>query len=78
MPETTTTSPAATPGATPRYASPTDVATHGRYTIRRDPGDTRPLYRFAGRITADGSSGCARSPAATTSTPGGSVRGRSA
>ncbi|MBL7498635.1 glutathione S-transferase C-terminal domain-containing protein [Frankia sp. CNm7] len=42
---------------TPVYASPTDVQTYGAYTIRRDPGDTRPLYRFTGRITADGSSG---------------------
>ncbi|WP_261554608.1 glutathione S-transferase C-terminal domain-containing protein [Frankia tisae] len=46
----------------PVYASPTDVATYGEYTIRRDPGDTRPLYRFTGRITADGSSGFLAEP----------------
>ncbi|MBL7491033.1 glutathione S-transferase C-terminal domain-containing protein [Frankia sp. AgB1.9] len=46
----------------PAYASPTDVATHGPYTIRRDPADTRPLYRFTGRITADGSSGFPAEP----------------
>ncbi len=44
------------------YASPTDVATHGAYTIRRDPADPRPLYRFTGRITADGSSGYRAEP----------------
>jgi len=37
------------------YASPVDVDTHGAYTIDRRPGDTRPLYRFEGRITDDGS-----------------------
>lgn len=46
----------------PRYASPVDVETFGPYTIKRTPGDTRPLYRFAGRITADGSSGLPAEP----------------
>ncbi|MGC5247401.1 glutathione S-transferase C-terminal domain-containing protein [Gordonia sp. DT219] len=39
----------------PNYASPADTATYGEYTIVREPGDTRPLYRFTGRISADGS-----------------------
>ena len=37
------------------FASPTDTSTFGEYAIRRDPGDTRPLYRFEGRISNDGS-----------------------
>jgi putative glutathione S-transferase len=45
-----------------RYASPVDVATYGEYRIVRSPGDARPLYRFAGRITADGSSGFRAEP----------------
>lgn len=44
------------------YASPVDAETFGDYTIRRDPGDTRPLYRFTGRITEDGSSGYPAEP----------------
>ncbi len=44
------------------YASPTDVATYGEYTIKQDPADPRPLYRFTGRITADGSSGYRAEP----------------
>jgi glutathionyl-hydroquinone reductase len=39
------------------YASPVNVEEHGEYRVRREPGDTRPVYRFTGRITADGSSG---------------------
>ncbi|MBI4934605.1 MAG: glutathione S-transferase C-terminal domain-containing protein [Actinobacteria bacterium] len=39
------------------FASPTDVDRYGEYRITREPGDDRPLYRFNGRITADGSSG---------------------
>lgn len=39
---------------TPRYASPADPTVHGGYRIVRPPGDDRPLYRFTGRITADG------------------------
>jgi glutathionyl-hydroquinone reductase len=44
----------------PVYASPTDVTAYGEYTIKRD--DSRPLYRFGGRITADGSSGYRAEP----------------
>lgn len=43
--------------ADPRFASPVDTSAHGEYRILRVAGDTRPLYRFTGRITADGSSG---------------------
>jgi glutathionyl-hydroquinone reductase len=46
----------------PRYASPADVERFGPYTIKREPGDIRPLYRFTGRITADGSSGFPAEP----------------
>jgi putative glutathione S-transferase len=42
---------------TPEYASPIDLATYGEYAIKQQPGDPRPLYRFSGRVTADGSSG---------------------
>jgi putative glutathione S-transferase len=42
-----------------RFASPADVATYGEYRIKPDD---RPLYRFTGRITADGSSGFAAEP----------------
>ena len=45
-----------------RYASPADTEAFGPYRIRRQPGDTRPLYRFANRVTADGSSGFAAEP----------------
>lgn len=44
------------------YASPVDTATYGEYRIVRAPGDDRPLYRFTGRITADGSSGFKAEP----------------
>ena len=44
-------------GVAARFASPTDVDSYGAYQITREPGDDRPLYRFNGRITADGSSG---------------------
>lgn len=37
------------------YASPVDTATFGEYRILRSPDDPRPLYRFEGRITSDGS-----------------------
>lgn len=37
------------------YASPVDTQRFGEYTIRRDPGDERPTYRFEGRISNDGS-----------------------
>jgi glutathionyl-hydroquinone reductase len=45
-----------------RYASPVDTATHGVYRIHRAAGDERPVYRFDGRITADGSSGFTAEP----------------
>jgi putative glutathione S-transferase len=51
LPTATTT---ATTGG-PRYASPVDTATFGEYKIVRDPHDPRPLYRFEGRISTDGS-----------------------
>jgi glutathionyl-hydroquinone reductase len=47
---------------TSRYASPSDVDTYGAYRIEPLPGDPRPLYRFAGRVTADGSSGFRAEP----------------
>ena len=37
------------------YASPVDVERFGEYRVRRDPGDERPMYRFEGRISTDGS-----------------------
>lgn len=40
---------------TPRYASPADVALYGEYRITQSPDDPRPLYRFEGRISAEGS-----------------------
>jgi putative glutathione S-transferase len=42
-------------GSSGPFASPTDTSVFGAYSIRRDPGDTRPLYRFEGRISNDGS-----------------------
>ena len=39
----------------PNFASPTDTSIHGEYRIQRIPGDERPLYRFEGRISTDGS-----------------------
>ena len=44
------------------FASPVDVTAYGDYRITRRPGDDRPLYRFTGRITADGSSGFRAEP----------------
>jgi len=44
------------------FATPTDVATHGEYTINHTADDPRPLYRFAGRITTDGSTPFAPEP----------------
>jgi putative glutathione S-transferase len=40
---------------TPTFASGVDVEQHGAYRITRRPGDTRPTYRFVGRIGAPGS-----------------------
>lgn len=37
------------------FASPVDTAIHGEYRIVQDPDDPRPVYRFDGRIRADGS-----------------------
>jgi hypothetical protein len=46
---------------TPPYATPVDYDSYGRYGPGRgfDKGKSfrRPVYRFQGRITADGSSG---------------------
>ena len=44
------------------FASPVDIAAYGEYRVTRRPGDDRPLYRFTGRITADGSSGFRAEP----------------
>jgi putative glutathione S-transferase len=46
----------------PRYASAVDTAAYGEYAIVRRPGDQRPLYRFTGRVSADGSSGFQAEP----------------
>jgi putative glutathione S-transferase len=43
--------------ARPRFATTAEPLTYGAYRIQREPGDGRPLYRFTGRVTADGSSG---------------------
>jgi len=45
-----------------RFASPVDTTTYGEYRYHRPAGDTRPLYRFTGRITDDGSSGFPAQP----------------
>jgi putative glutathione S-transferase len=42
---------------TARYASPVDLERYGAYRAPQRPDDPRPLYRFNGRLTADGSSG---------------------
>ncbi|WP_197680402.1 glutathione S-transferase family protein [Microlunatus sagamiharensis] len=39
------------------YASPPDLAAYGPYRSPQRPDDPRPLYRFTGRLSADGSSG---------------------
>ena len=36
------------------YASPVDTQRFGEYSIRREPGDERPTYRFEGRISTGG------------------------
>ena len=50
----------------PRYASPVDYGAYGLYGPGRgfDKGKSfqRPVYRFQGRITADGSSGYPAAP----------------
>jgi putative glutathione S-transferase len=39
------------------YASPVDLQRYGTYSVPQRPDDPRPLYRFTGRLTRDGSSG---------------------
>lgn len=39
------------------YASPPDLAAYGPYRNPQRPDDPRPLYRFTGRLSADGSTG---------------------
>jgi putative glutathione S-transferase len=46
-------------GKQAQFATAVDTETYGGYRIKREPGDERPLYRFTGRVTADGSSGFA-------------------
>jgi putative glutathione S-transferase len=38
-----------------RYASPVDTEQHGEYRITQTADDPRPLYRFEGRVSDDGS-----------------------
>ncbi|SDS96812.1 putative glutathione S-transferase [Friedmanniella luteola] len=38
-----------------RFASPVDTERHGEYRIHQRPEDPRPLYRFTGRLSSDGS-----------------------
>jgi glutathionyl-hydroquinone reductase len=45
-----------------RLASPVDVTSYGEYRIRQAPDDPRPLYRFRGRLSADGSTGYPAEP----------------
>lgn len=45
-----------------RFATPTDIAEFGEYRIQRASDDHRPLYRFEGRITTDGSTPFAPEP----------------
>jgi putative glutathione S-transferase len=47
---------------TARYASPVDTDRYGAYRISRPPDDSRPLYRFTERISADGSTGFGAEP----------------
>ena len=53
-------------GQAPRYASPVDYDRYGHYGQGRGfnhgASFNRPRYRFQGRITADGSSGCRAEP----------------
>jgi putative glutathione S-transferase len=44
------------------YASPVDTDRYGAYRVTQRPDDPRPLYRFTGRLTADGSSGFLAEP----------------
>lgn len=45
-----------------RYATPVDTDRYGDYRLPQRPDDQRPLYRFTGRLTADGSSGFPAEP----------------
>jgi putative glutathione S-transferase len=45
-----------------QFASPVNTDTYGQYRIKREPGDTRPTYRFTGRISTDGSTPFAAEP----------------
>ncbi|WP_375433440.1 glutathione S-transferase C-terminal domain-containing protein [uncultured Friedmanniella sp.] len=40
-----------------RYASPVNHERYGQYRVSQRPDDPRPLYRFTGRLSADGRSG---------------------
>ncbi|MGI3781566.1 MAG: hypothetical protein ACRYG2_12400, partial [Janthinobacterium lividum] len=40
-----------------RFASAVDLDRYGTYRVTQRPDDPRPLYRFTGRLTQDGSSG---------------------
>ncbi|GAA1843755.1 glutathione S-transferase C-terminal domain-containing protein [Microlunatus capsulatus] len=42
-----------TPGT--RFAGPVDTERYGEYRVTRRPDDPRPLYRFTGRLSSDGS-----------------------
>jgi putative glutathione S-transferase len=44
------------------FATPTDIAQFGEYSITRDPEDPRPFYRFTGRLSRDGSTPFAAEP----------------
>ncbi|SER31871.1 glutathione S-transferase C-terminal domain-containing protein [Microlunatus flavus] len=41
----------------PAFAGAADLATYGPYRNPQRPDDPRPLYRFTGRLSADGSTG---------------------
>jgi len=47
----------------PPYATPVDTDTFGEYRIVQDASDPRPLYRFEGRISTDGSTSFRAEPA---------------
>jgi putative glutathione S-transferase len=51
------TAPTSTAPAWSRFASPVDLDRYGAYRVHQRPDDPRPLYRFTGRLTHDGSSG---------------------
>ena len=47
---------------TTTFASPVDTERYGEYRVPQHKDDPRPLYRFSGRLTADGSSGFRAEP----------------